>query len=61
MGSATIYAVVGDVDAHHDRAAAAGATISRALEDMGYGSREYGALDSEGHQWAFGTYDPYDA
>lgn len=60
-GSTTIYAVVSDADAHHERATAAGARITRELSDMDYGSREYGAQDSEGHEWAFGTYDPCSA
>ena len=55
----TIYVVVDDPDAHHQRAAAAGAQIVRPLEDMDYGSREYSARDPEGHVWSFGTYDPF--
>ena len=55
----TIYVAVADPDAHHERAAAAGAEILRPLEDMDYGSREYGARDPEGHLWSFGTYDPF--
>jgi uncharacterized glyoxalase superfamily protein PhnB len=55
----TIYVVVADVDAHYARAKAAGAEISRELEDMEYGSREYGARDPDGYSWSFGTYDPY--
>jgi uncharacterized glyoxalase superfamily protein PhnB len=55
----TIYVVVDDPDAHHERAAAAGAQIVRPLEDMDYGSREYSARDPEGHVWSFGTYDPF--
>jgi uncharacterized glyoxalase superfamily protein PhnB len=55
----SIYVVVADPDAHHARAAAAGAEIVRALEDMEYGSREYSARDLEGNLWSFGTYDPY--
>jgi uncharacterized glyoxalase superfamily protein PhnB len=56
-----IYAVVDDVDAHHDRAKAAGAEIVRDLTDQDYGSREYSARDLEGNLWSFGTYDPYAA
>jgi uncharacterized glyoxalase superfamily protein PhnB len=55
----TIYVVVDDPNAHHERAAAAGAEIVRPLEDMEYGSREYSARDPEGHLWSFGTYDPF--
>lgn len=53
-----IYVAVDEVDAHHDRAAAAGAEIVRALNDTDYGSREYSALDPEGRLWSFGTYRP---
>ena len=38
---ASIYVVVEDPDALHDRAKAAGAEISRELQDMDYGSREF--------------------
>ena len=60
MGGATqgIYVHVDDVDAHHDRAKAAGAEIIMELEDTEYGSREYMARDIEGHLWSFGTYAP---
>lgn len=54
-----IYVVVADPDAHHARALAAGAQITRAPEGMDYGSREYSARDPEGNVWSFGTYDPY--
>lgn len=52
-----IYVHVADVDGHHARAAAAGARIIQPLRDTEYGSREYGALDLDGHLWGFGTYD----
>jgi uncharacterized glyoxalase superfamily protein PhnB len=55
----TIYVVVDDPDAHHERAAAAGAQIVRPLGEMDYGSREYSVRDPEGHVWSFGTYDPF--
>lgn len=54
---AGIYVHVDDVDAHHARAVAAGAAIIMPLKDMDYGSREYGARDSDGHLWGFGTYN----
>jgi uncharacterized glyoxalase superfamily protein PhnB len=54
----TVYIVVDDPDAHHDRAKAAGAEIVRELNNTDYGSREYGARDPEGHLWHFGTYRP---
>jgi uncharacterized glyoxalase superfamily protein PhnB len=58
-GHASLYVVVGDPDAVHERAKAAGAEISRELQDMDYGSREFSATDSEGNVWSFGTYDPF--
>ena len=54
----SIYIVVEDTDAHHERAVAAGAEIVRELEDTPYGSRDYSARDPEGHLWNFGTYRP---
>lgn len=59
LGNAVLYAVVADVRAHHDRAAAAGATVTEPPTERDYGSTEYTVEDSEGHVWAFGTYDPY--
>ena len=53
-----LYVHVDDVDAHHDRALAAGAEIIVGLEDTPYGSREYAARDLEGHVWSFGNYAP---
>jgi uncharacterized glyoxalase superfamily protein PhnB len=48
-----IYVYVDDVDAHYDRAKAAGAEITRELEDQEYGDRRYTATDPEGHVWFF--------
>lgn len=56
----SIYVVVADPDAHHERARAAGAEIVRELTDEDYGSREYSARDPEGNLWSFGTYNPYE-
>jgi uncharacterized glyoxalase superfamily protein PhnB len=53
-----LYVAVEDVDAHCERALAAGAEIVRELNDTGYGSREYAARDLEGNVWSFGTYRP---
>lgn len=47
--------LVDDVDAHCERARAAGAVIDHAPRDQPYGRREYGARDPEGHRWWFGT------
>jgi uncharacterized glyoxalase superfamily protein PhnB len=55
----SLYVVVPDPDAHHERARAAGAKVVRELQDTPYGSREYSVRDLEGNLWSFGTYDPY--
>ncbi len=47
-----------EVDALYERAAAAGADITRAPNDTDYGSHEFGLRDVEGHVWGFGTYRP---
>jgi uncharacterized glyoxalase superfamily protein PhnB len=54
----SLYVAVDDVDAHHERAKAAGAEIVREPQDTDYGSREYAARDVEGYVWSFGTYRP---
>lgn len=41
------------LDAHHARAAAAGAQITQAPADQFYGDRTYRARDLEGHVWCF--------
>jgi uncharacterized glyoxalase superfamily protein PhnB len=49
-----VYVVVKDLEAHHERARAAGATILSELEDdPGIGQRQYRAEDIEGHRWMF--------
>lgn len=53
--------IVADVDAHHDRARAAGAEIVMAPQDQSYGGRNYAARDPEGHVWSIGSYDPWAA
>ena len=55
----SVYLVVPDADAAHDRAVAAGATIIRPLQNTPYGSREFAVKDPEGHSWSAGTYDPW--
>jgi uncharacterized glyoxalase superfamily protein PhnB len=57
-GVTHIYVVVEDADAHHDRARAAGATITTEPHDTSYGSRDYAAEDLDGNRWYFGTYRP---
>jgi uncharacterized glyoxalase superfamily protein PhnB len=46
----------GDIDAHCERARAAGATISAEPEDQFYGDRTYRAIDLEGHAWTFSAH-----
>jgi len=54
----SLYAVVADPVAHHDRAVAEGATVVNELQHLDYGSHEYSARDLEGNLWSFGTYQP---
>ena len=58
VGRASLYVVIGDPNAHHARASAAGAELVRELRDEDYGSRGYTARDPEGNLWSFGTYRP---
>jgi uncharacterized glyoxalase superfamily protein PhnB len=46
---------VPDVDEHHARSQAAGARIGSTPTDQGYGLREYGTRDPEGHRFWFST------
>jgi uncharacterized glyoxalase superfamily protein PhnB len=49
------FVEVDDIDAHFERARAAGATILREPEEPpGIGQRIYSAEDLEGHRWMFG-------
>lgn len=50
-----VYWVVEDVDAHFERARAAGAVIVAEPVDEPHGARLYRALDPEGHRWMFAT------
>ena len=54
------YVIVEDVDAHHARAAAAGARVTMPPEDQDYGGRLYSCRDPEGNLWNFGSYDPWE-
>jgi PhnB protein len=55
LGGVTVavHVYVDDVDAHYERAKAAGATIEAELDDRDYGERRYHAVDPEGHSWMF--------
>jgi PhnB protein len=57
LGGVTVavHVYVGDVDAHYERAKAAGASITAEPEDRDYGERRYKVLDPEGHAWMFAT------
>ena len=57
--TASPYIIVDDVDAHHARAVAAGATVVMAPADQDHGGRLYSCTDPEGHLWSFGSYDPW--
>ena len=50
-----VHCYVDDVDAHYERAVAAGATVIGAPEDQPHGDRSYRAVDPEGHRWIFAT------
>ena len=53
-----IYVCVDNVDAHYDRAKAAGAHIVYGPEATEFGTRRYRTRDLEGYEWSFGTYRP---
>jgi PhnB protein len=48
-----VHAYVEDVDAHYERAKAAGANILAAPADQEYGDRRYQVEDLDGHVWFF--------
>jgi len=60
LGAATqaLCVYVEDLDAHFERARAAGAEITSPIQATDFGAREYHARDLEGHPWTFGTYRP---
>jgi uncharacterized glyoxalase superfamily protein PhnB len=51
--ASTHVAVTGDIDAHCERARAAGARILADPSDQFYGDRVYRCADPEGHHWTF--------
>lgn len=53
--SGMLNVFVDDVDAHHERAVAAGIRINHPPTDMPYKQREYSAYDCEGRIWSFAT------
>jgi uncharacterized glyoxalase superfamily protein PhnB len=58
VGRTTVYLVVDDPDALHERATGAGAEVVMPLTDQDYGSRDFAVRDLEGNIWSFGTYRP---
>jgi uncharacterized glyoxalase superfamily protein PhnB len=57
-GSSSVYVVVDDPDALHDRVVAYGGDVAMPLTDQDYGSRDFAVRDPEGNLWNFGTYAP---
>jgi uncharacterized glyoxalase superfamily protein PhnB len=53
-----VYVYVEDIDAHSERAQAAGARVVYPPEDTEWGTRRYRVLDPEGYEWSFGNYQP---
>lgn len=51
----SLYVYVGDIDAHHARAAAAGAEVLQAPADQFWGDRVACYLDPDGYHWTFAT------
>jgi uncharacterized glyoxalase superfamily protein PhnB len=58
QGPLAPYLAVDDVDAHFERARAAGADVVYPPRDTDYGSREYAVRDPEGRVWSVGDYRP---
>jgi predicted enzyme related to lactoylglutathione lyase len=52
-GTQSLTIFVEDVEAHFQRAKAAGAEIVEELHETGYGELQYGAEDLDGHHWLF--------
>jgi PhnB protein len=48
-----VHIMVDDVDAHYERARAAGASIVEEPNDLPFGQRRYGCRDPQGHEWYF--------
>jgi uncharacterized glyoxalase superfamily protein PhnB len=48
-----VYVLVDHVDAHFERAKAAGSTILEEPNDLPFGHRRYGCSDPQGHEWFF--------
>lgn len=59
INTQTAYIIVEEVDAHYQKAVAAGAEIVLDIKDEDYGGRGYTCRDLEGYLWNFGSYDPW--
>ena len=59
-GTQSIYVIVEDPKAAHERALAAGAEIVLPLESKVYGGSGFSCRDLEGHVWSFGDFDPFE-
>ena len=57
--SGGMYVVVEDVDAHYERATAAGAEVVTPLGDQEDRGRFYSCRDPQGRLWSFGDYNPW--
>ena len=53
--TAMVHAYIADVDAHYERARAAGAEILMEPTDQPNGDRRYDTRDPEGQMWSFAT------
>lgn len=53
------YIVIEAIDAHYERAKAAGAEMINDIHDEPYGGRHYACRDPQGQVWNFGSYDPW--
>jgi PhnB protein len=51
--TASVYVLVEDLDAHFERAKAAGAEILEEPNDLPFGHRRFGCRDPQGHDWFF--------
>jgi len=51
--STMLYVYVDEVDAHFQRAVAAGANVVLTPDDRPWGDRTYQVTDPQGHQWTF--------
>ncbi len=55
-GTQSLTVFVRDVDAHYEKAKAAGAMIVEDLHETTYGERQYGVRDLDGHHWLFSAH-----